>query len=99
MTRAGLRCLTEARCRRSRIALLLHASCGKSIPRPCRHLQVSGKCPEIHWRESTSSTSGSGRGVVEKVEGAGDNRKATVRFENAGVKQLLLKFARFKVCE
>ncbi|MCR8916883.1 ATP-dependent helicase [Bacteroides sp. ET225] len=40
-----------------------------------------------------------GRGVVEKVEGAGDNRKATVRFENAGVKQLLLKFARFKVCE
>lgn len=39
-----------------------------------------------------------GRGVIEKIEGAGDNCKATVRFENAGVKQLLLKFARFKVC-
>lgn len=39
-----------------------------------------------------------GRGVIEKIEGAGDNCKATVRFENAGVKQLLLKFARFKMC-
>ena len=38
-----------------------------------------------------------GRGVIEKIEGVGDNCKATVRFENAGVKQLLLKFARFKV--
>ena len=40
-----------------------------------------------------------GRGVVEKIEGAGDNCKATVRFEHAGVKQLLLKFARFKTVE
>lgn len=40
-----------------------------------------------------------GRGTVEKVEGRGDNCKATVRFENAGVKQLLLKFARFKVVD
>ena len=38
-----------------------------------------------------------GCGVIEKIEGAGDNCKATVRFENAGVKQLLLKYARFKV--
>lgn len=38
-----------------------------------------------------------GRGVVEKIEGVGDNCKATVRFENAGVKQLLLKFARLKM--
>ena len=37
--------------------------------------------------------------TVEKVEGRGDNCKATVRFENAGVKQLLLKFARFKVVD
>lgn len=38
-----------------------------------------------------------GRGEIVNVEGSGDNCKATVRFENAGVKQLLLKFARFKV--
>lgn len=40
-----------------------------------------------------------GIGDVEKVEGAGDNAKATIRFRNVGVKQLLLKFARFKVIE
>ena len=38
-----------------------------------------------------------GIGDVVKIEGAGDNCKATVRFRNAGVKQLLLKFAKFKV--
>ncbi|MBQ8520658.1 MAG: UvrD-helicase domain-containing protein [Bacteroides sp.] len=38
-----------------------------------------------------------GIGEVTKVEGAGDNCKATVKFRNAGEKQLLLKFARFKV--
>ena len=38
-----------------------------------------------------------GVGEVMKVEGAGDNCKATVKFRNAGEKQLLLKFARFKV--
>jgi len=38
-----------------------------------------------------------GIGEVLKVEGVGDNSKATVRFKNAGEKQLLLKFARFKV--
>ena len=38
-----------------------------------------------------------GRGEVVWLEGSGDNCKATVRFENAGDKQLLLKFARFKI--
>lgn len=38
-----------------------------------------------------------GLGDVIKVEGVGENCKATVRFRNAGEKQLLLKFARFKV--
>ena len=40
-----------------------------------------------------------GIGDVIKVEGTGENSKATVRFRNAGEKQLLLKFARFKVVE
>ena len=38
-----------------------------------------------------------GLGEVLKVEGQGDNAKATIRFRNAGEKQLLLRFARFKV--
>ena len=38
-----------------------------------------------------------GLGEVLQVEGNGDNAKATIRFKNAGEKQLLLRFARFKV--
>src|SRR5574344_498644 len=38
-----------------------------------------------------------GIGSVIRVEGTGENMKATVQFRNTGVKQLLLKFARFKV--
>lgn len=38
-----------------------------------------------------------GIGEVMEVEGAGDNAKATIHFKNAGDKQLLLRFARFKV--
>ena len=38
-----------------------------------------------------------GLGEVMNVEGTGDNAKATIRFKNAGDKQLLLRFARFKV--
>lgn len=40
-----------------------------------------------------------GLGEVLKVEGNGDNAKATIRFKNAGEKQLLLRFARFKVVD
>ena len=38
-----------------------------------------------------------GIGRVLAVEGSGENAKATVEFENLGTKQLLLKFAKFKV--
>lgn len=38
-----------------------------------------------------------GLGEVLKVEGEGDSAKALIRFENAGEKQLLLRFARFKI--
>lgn len=40
-----------------------------------------------------------GRGTLLAVEGSGDNAKATVAFENAGTKTLLLKFARFRIVE
>ena len=38
-----------------------------------------------------------GVGTVVKIEGTGENTKATVTFRNAGTKQLLLKFAKFKI--
>ncbi len=38
-----------------------------------------------------------GIGTVSAIEGDAASRKATVEFENAGVKQLLLKFARFEI--
>jgi DNA helicase-2/ATP-dependent DNA helicase PcrA len=38
-----------------------------------------------------------GIGTVTKVEGAGENTKATVEFKNAGTKQLLLKFAKYTI--
>lgn len=40
-----------------------------------------------------------GIGKVVRLEGSGENMKATVQFENAGVKQLLVKFARFTVVD
>ena len=40
-----------------------------------------------------------GRGVVTAIEGAGLDTKATVIFENAGQKQLLLRFAKFESVE
>ena len=38
-----------------------------------------------------------GKGTVTNIEGSGENRKATVQFEQTGQKQLLLKFAHFKI--
>jgi DNA helicase-2/ATP-dependent DNA helicase PcrA len=38
-----------------------------------------------------------GVGTVTRIEGTGENTKATVEFQNAGTKQLLLKFAKFKI--
>ena len=40
-----------------------------------------------------------GMGEVTKLEGSGDNAKATIRFRHAGEKQLLLRFARFTVID
>ena len=38
-----------------------------------------------------------GIGTVLKIEGTRENTKATVEFQNAGTKQLLLKFAKFTI--
>ena len=63
--------------------------------------------------QGSSSSAGSGRlvegakiehqrfgvGTVLKLEGSGENAKATVQFVNSGTKQLLLKFAKFTIIE
>ena len=38
-----------------------------------------------------------GKGVVQSLEGTGDNAKVEVEFETSGYKKLLLKFARFTI--
>ena len=80
---------------------LLHTSSGGRF-RPVSNVTPRSSVP------STPSSSGLregiviehqrfGIGTVIRVEGTGDNEKATVQFRNAGTKQLLLKFAKFKI--
>ncbi len=40
-----------------------------------------------------------GVGVVRKIEGQGENAKATVEFQNSGTKQLLLKYAKYTILD
>ncbi|MBQ6653625.1 MAG: UvrD-helicase domain-containing protein [Prevotella sp.] len=40
-----------------------------------------------------------GIGTVVKVEGTGENTKATIEFRNTGTKQLLLKFAKYRIVQ
>ena len=40
-----------------------------------------------------------GVGIVRKIEGQGENAKATVEFQNSGVKQLLLKYAKYTIID
>ena len=87
------------------------AQTGQLSPSSSSSLSRSSSSSSISSPYSTSSPSDSnrltpgniiehqrfGRGEVIKVEGTGQDTKATVRFEHAGVKQLLLKFARFSI--
>lgn len=58
---------------------------------------VSGSAPNHVQQGQLIEHERFGLGEVLRVEGEGDNAKATIRFKNAGDKQLLLRFARFKV--
>ena len=40
-----------------------------------------------------------GVGIVRKIEGQGENAKATVEFQNSGIKQLLLKYAKYTILD
>lgn len=65
---------------------------------------VSSSYPSTSASSNGTLTSGMtiehqrfGIGKVLKVEGSGENQKATVEFRNVGTKQLLLKFAKYKI--
>ncbi len=82
-----------------------------STPPPARNLKPISRAASSPVPPAQSAASGIlcagqqieherfGVGEVLKVEGTGDNAKATIRFKHAGDKQLLLRFARFKVLE
>lgn len=83
-----------------------------SVPRPSLHTtprtlkRVEALPPSHVATSSTDLQVGQaieherfGIGEVLAVDGAGDSRKATIRFRNAGEKQLLLRFARFKTLD
>ncbi len=82
-----------------------------STPPPARNLKPVSRATASPVPPTQSATSGAlcagqqieherfGVGEVLKVEGTGDNAKATIRFKHAGDKQLLLRFARFKILE
>ena len=76
------------------------ASCGrfKSVNRdvPPRPMATDASAGDLHVG-NTIEHQRFGIGEVIKIEGTGENTKATVQFRNTGTKQLLLKFAKFKV--
>lgn len=79
-----------------------------AIPQNQRTLKRVGALPPSRKTNSSPSNLEVGQkveherfgvGFVKKLEGDGDNAKASIEFEHAGTKQLLLRFARFKVIE
>ena len=78
-----------------------------------RRILGNNRSSSVSSTSSVSSSSGSsfgalkegckiehqrfGVGIVRKIEGQGENAKATVEFQNSGVKQLLLKYAKYTI--
>ena len=63
---------------------------------PPRPMASDASASDLHVG-STIEHQRFGIGSVVKIEGTGENTKATVEFRNTGTKQLLLKFAKFKI--
>lgn len=79
---------------------------GSTLPRNLKRMETAKQPSSIPQASQTALHEGQfieherfGRGEVLKVEGVGENAKATIRFQHAGDKQLLLRFARFKVID
>ena len=63
---------------------------------PPRPMASDASTSDLHVG-STIEPQRFGVGMVVKIEGTGENTKATVEFRNTGTKQLLLKFAKYKI--
>ena len=63
---------------------------------PPRPMATDASVGNLH-EGSTIEHQRFGVGKVVKIEGTGENTKATVEFRNVGMKQLLLKFAKFRI--
>ena len=63
---------------------------------PPRPMASDASASDLHVG-STIEHQRFGIGSVVKIEGTGENTKATVEFRNTGTKQLLLKFAKYKI--
>ena len=68
----------------------------KSSPRPTS-FNVQRQTSQNPRPVATQFVARFGVGTVIRVEGTGENTKATVEFKNAGTKQLLLKFAKYTI--
>lgn len=79
----------EALSRRSRVSSHEPLSSGNFKPVRGMEANLTEGCRIEHQRF--------GVGTVLKLEGAGENAKATVEFQNSGTKQLLLKFAKYTI--
>uniref|UniRef100_UPI0040259BC1 ATP-dependent helicase n=1 Tax=Prevotella sp. TaxID=59823 RepID=UPI0040259BC1 len=80
-----------------------------------RRILGNNRSSSVSSASSVSSSSGSsfgglkegckiehqrfGVGIVRKIEGQGENAKATVEFQNSGIKQLLLKYAKYTILD
>ena len=80
-----------------------------------RRILGNNRSSSVYSTSSVSSSAGSsfgalkegckiehqrfGVGIVRKIEGQGENAKATVEFQNSGVKQLLLKYAKYTILD
>ena len=72
------------------------SSSGSSVSSSGSSVSSSGSSAPLH-EGNVIEHQRFGIGTVIKVEGTGENTKATVEFRNTGTKQLLLKFAKYTI--
>ena len=58
-----------------------------------------GNCDNVLREGNTIKHERFGIGRITEISGEGENKKAVVQFENVGIKQLLLKFAKFTIID
>ena len=75
--------------RKSNLVSITNASPSMPLSKEAKELEVGNIIEHERF----------GRGKVSAIELSGNDKRAIVEFESAGTKQLLLKFAKFKIVE